>query len=133
MTDEINELDFTLELTSRDLPKEIEDALFAEADKKLRSLAKGHKDMVGAAVTMKQPAIKETPPLFEATVVTYIRPENIAATEKADNPMMALKGALNAIERQVRKKRARLKKHWERPGNDPVSREVQELEAAETF
>jgi hypothetical protein len=36
MTDEINELDFTLELTSRDLPKEIEDALFAEADKKLR-------------------------------------------------------------------------------------------------
>jgi ribosome-associated translation inhibitor RaiA len=63
--------------------------------------------------------------------VTYVRPSNIAATEKADNPMTALKGALNAVERQVREKRKRLKEHWERPGNDPVSREVTELEAAE--
>ena len=133
MTDEVNELDFTLELSSSDLPKELEDTLFDEADRRLRSLAEGHTDIVGAAVSMKQPAVKETPPLFEATVVTYVRPENIAATEKADNPMMALKGALNAIERQVRKKRARLKKHWELPGNDPVSREVEELAAADTL
>ena len=131
MTDEMDELDFTLELNSRGLTNEVEDTLFVEADKRLRSLAKGHTDVVGAAVTLKEPAHEVGPPIFEATVVTYVRPSNIAATEKADNPMTALKGALNAVERQVREKRKRLKEHWERPGNDPVSREVTELEAAE--
>lgn len=132
MTDETHELDFTLELSSRGLSDEAEDTLFAESDRRLRALAKGHTDIVGAAVSVKEPALKEGPPLYEVTVVTYVRPSNIAATEKADSPMMALKGALNAVERQVREKRKRLKKHWERPGNDPVSREVGELEAADT-
>jgi ribosome-associated translation inhibitor RaiA len=123
-----DELDFTLELNSSGLSDEVEDTLFVEADNRLRSLAKGHSDIVGAAVTLKEPAHDVGPPTFEATVVTYVRPSNIAATEKADNPMPALKGALNAVERQVREKRKRLKEHWERPGNDPVSRE---LEAAD--
>ena len=97
MTKENDELDFTLELNSEGLSQEVEQALFAQADARLRSLAKGHTDLIGAAVSMKQPAHKETPPIFEATVVTYIRPSNIAATEKADNPSMALKGALDAV------------------------------------
>lgn len=131
MTNEKDELDFTLELNSEGLTQEAEGTLFVEADNRLRSLAEGHTDMVGAAVTMKEPAHKEGPPIYEATVVTYVRPSNIAATEKADNPMTALKGALDGVERQIRKKRERLKKHWERPGNDPISREVQELDAAD--
>lgn len=133
MTKEINELDFTLELNSEGLSQEVERALFAEADNRLRSLAEGHTDLIGAAVSMKQPAHKEGPPIFEATVVTYIRPSNIAATEKADNPSMALKGALDGVERQIRKKRERLQKRWERPGNGPISQELEEIEAADAL
>ncbi|MFZ0544182.1 MAG: HPF/RaiA family ribosome-associated protein [Candidatus Promineifilaceae bacterium] len=132
MSDEVDELDFTLELNSEYLPDELEDNLFTEADRRLRSLAKGHHDLVGAAVTLKKPAHNVGTPIFEATVVTYVRPSNIAATEKADNPIMALKGALNGVERQIRKKRSRLKNLWEKPGNDPVSQEVEEIEAAES-
>ncbi len=131
MTEEIDELDFTLELNSEGLSQTEEGRLFAEADSKLRSIAKGHTDLTGAAVSLKQPAHKQGPPVFEATVVAYVRPSNIAATEKADSPAMALKGALDGVERQIRKKRERLKKHWERPGNDPINQELTELEAAE--
>lgn len=127
------EPDFTLELNSEGLSQEEEGRLFAQADSRLRAIAEGHSDMVGAAVSLKQPAHKQGPPIFEATVVTYIRPSNIAATEKADNPVIALKGALDGVERQIRKKRARLKKRWEQPGNDPVSREIDELHAADTI
>lgn len=133
MTKKVDELDFTLELNSEGLSQEAERALFVQADNRLRSLAEGHTDLIGAAVSLKQPANKEGPPIFEATVVTYIRPTNIAATEKADNPSIALKGALDGVERQIRKKRERLKKHWERPGNDPVSRELEEIESADTL
>ena len=131
MTEKIDELDFTLELNSEGLSQTEEGRLFAEADSRLRSIAKGHSDITGAAVSMKQPAHKQGPPVFEATVVVYVRPSNIAATEKANNPVMALKGALDGVERQIRKKRERLKKHWERPGNGPINQEVTELEAAE--
>lgn len=125
------EMEFTLELNSEGLPQDMEGTLFAAADSRLREMAEGHTDMIGAAVSVKEPAQKEGPPIFEATVVTYVRPSNIAATKKADNPMMALKEALDGVERQIRKKRERLKKHWKRPGNDPVSQEVKELSAAE--
>lgn len=127
----MNELDFTIEFNSEDLSEAVEEALFAEADRRLRKLAEGHTDLTGAAINVRQPAKGQTAYLHEATVVVYCRPENIAATEKQENAMPALKGALSAVERQVREKRTRLKKHWERPGNHPVEQEVAELLAAE--
>ena len=68
---------------------------------------------------------------YEATVVVYARPENIAATEKEDNPTTALKGALSAVERQVRQKRDKLGKPWQRPGNDPIATEIDEIARSE--
>jgi ribosome-associated translation inhibitor RaiA len=133
MNEPTDELDFTLELSSEGLSESEEDLLFDVADERLRSLANGHSDLIGAAISMKQPAHKQGPTIFEATVAAYVRPSNVAATEKADNPMTALKGALDGVERQIRKKRERLKKSWERPGNDPVSRELEELDAADTL
>jgi len=126
----MNELDFTIEFDSENLTETTEAELFTEADRRLRNLAEGHTDLTGAAINMRQPAKSQTAYLHEATVVVYCRPENIAATEKKDNPMPALKGALSAVERQVREKRAKLKKHWERPGNHPIEQEVAELLAA---
>jgi ribosome-associated translation inhibitor RaiA len=133
MTKADDELDFTLEVNSEGLSQVEEGHLFAEADSRLRSLAKGRTDLIGAAVSLKKPAYRASSHFFEASVVDYVRPSNIAATEKEDGPMMALKGALDGVERQIRQKRTRLKKSWERPGNDPVSREIEELDSAESM
>jgi ribosome-associated translation inhibitor RaiA len=111
----MDELDFTIEFSS-DLTNEAMDMrLFEEADNRLRGLAQGHTDMIGAAVTVRQAAHGETPYLFKATVVVYVRPENVAATEKADNELAALKGALDAVERQVREDRRKRKETWKQP------------------
>lgn len=128
--DDLNELDFTIEFNSP-LNDALEADLFAEADRRLRELAEGRDDMRGAAINIRAAGKTEQLNLLEATVVAYVRPANVAATEKDHDAMRALKGALSAVERQIHDKRAKLKRHWERPGNDPVSQEVAEIMAAE--
>lgn len=127
----MNELDFTLELNSEDLPKTAEYDLFAEAEERLKSLAANHTDMTGAAINLRRPASGETAFLHEVTVVIYGRPNHIAATETDATPDQALKGALDAVERQVRERRKKLKQHWKQPGNLPVEQEIGEVYAAE--
>lgn len=126
----MDELDFTLEFNS-DLEDDLFEAeLMEEADSRLRTLAQGHNDVTGAAVTLRQQAAQETP-IYEATVVAYVRPKNMAGKEKDESPRMALRHALDAVERQVREKRERLGERWEEPGRDPVTQEVAEIVAAE--
>ena len=48
--------------------------------------------------------------------MVYGRPDHTAATEKGDNPTIALKGALSALERQVRSRREKLGRPWQQPG-----------------
>lgn len=126
----MKELDFTIEFNSS-LNDTVEEELFLEADTELRELAKGHDDVTGAAINIREPASGETSYWFEATVVVYSRPEHVSATEKADDPAAALKGALQAIKRQIRERRAKLRRSWERPGNDPITQDMVELTAAE--
>lgn len=123
----MNELEFTIEFNGEDLYETTEAALFREADRRLRDLADGHSDLIGSAVTIRHPAAA----LYEATVVVYGRPEHLSATEKDSDPAIALKGALKAIERQVRQRRDKLRKTWEQPGNHPVEQEVMEVILAE--
>lgn len=127
----MTELDFTIEFNGEGLGESEEAAMFAEADTRLRELAGDHRDMTGAAINVREPAQGADGFLYEATVAVYIRPEQLAASKINKDPMMALKDALDAVERQVREKRARLRRRWERPGNDPVSMEVEEIIAAE--
>lgn len=129
----MNELDFTLELNSESLSPAVEADLFEEADTRLRQLAEGHSDIIGAAVNMRLPAQGETPPLHEATVVVYSRPEHIAATKKEEEPAQALLRALEAVERQIRQRRNKLRERWEQPGNQPVEQEIEEIIAAESM
>jgi len=89
-----------------------EDALRAEAESQLLALTKGHDDLIGASVTMEELTGETTPHRYEATVVVFKRPDNVAATEKAETPKGALKGALSAVERQVRELRDRLRETW---------------------
>ncbi len=127
----MDELDFTLELNSENLNKEAEYDLYTEAEERLRTLAAAHDDMTGAAINVRRPASGESAYLHEVTVVVYSRPEHIAATEKDSSPMIALKGALDAVERQVRKRREKLKERWKQPGNLPIEQEIVETALAE--
>jgi ribosomal subunit interface protein len=88
------------------------DALRNEAERRLSKLAAERRDMIGASVVIEQPSDAETRYLCEARVVAYIRPENVAATDKSDDVLSALKGALDAVERQVREGRDRRRKPW---------------------
>lgn len=127
----VQELDFTIELNAEGLSGRLEAQIFAEADGRLRELAGDHDDLTGAAINIRQPAKTETSFLHEVTVVVYSRPEQIAATTKEADPVIALNDSLSAVERQVREKRDKLRDRWKRPGNDPVSAEILDVEAAE--
>ncbi len=111
----VDQPDFTLEFKAEGLNDVTEADLYDEAYGQLQRLTKGHTDIVGAAVNITKPAQAETSFIFEATVVVYGRPDHTAATEKADNPTAALKGALSAAERQVRSRREKLGRPWEQP------------------
>ncbi len=99
--------DFEFEFYS-DIPN-AEDGLKQQAERRLRELTKGHKDMVGASVAVEQWVNKTNPFVYRARVVAFIRPDNLAAEEKADTPEAALKGALDGVIRQVREQRKKLR------------------------
>ncbi len=129
----MNEINFTLELHSEHLRKETEYNLFIEAETRLKQLAKGHTDLIGASVTVRRPSSSQTAPLHEVTIVVYSRPEHIAAAKKETDPQLALKEALDAVERQIRERRNKLRKRWQQPGNLPVEQEIVEVIAAESL
>ena len=107
--------------------------LIAEAESRLRELAIGHTDLVGAAVAVEELSQDTTPHSYRARIVVYIRPENIAAEEVSDSLEGALKGTLEAIERQVRRRREKLEKRWERPDKVVQESNVQQLTAREIY
>lgn len=127
----MDELDFTLELNSDELPKETEYDLFTEAETRLKKLAADHTDITGAAINIRQPVSGATSFLYEVTVVVYCRPENMAATKKETKVYHALDEALTAVSRQVRQRREKLKNRWEQPGNLPAEQEILEVVAVE--
>lgn len=93
----------------------VEDKLKDFTENRLRTLAEGHRDMIGGAVSIEKPAHGETSHIYEASIVAYVKSKNIAAVEKADTVEKALKGALNALERQVREHRDKIGKPWQNP------------------
>jgi ribosome-associated translation inhibitor RaiA len=98
--------------------------LKAEVEKRLRDLAGEDTDMVGAAVAVTAPGRGAHPYLYQARVVVYARPEDIAAVKQDKNVQIALRDALAAVERQVHEKRERLGKPWERSdlqGKPPIN------------
>lgn len=108
--------DFHLEFYNEaPLLEELELELAAEADTRLRELAEGHKDIIDASVSVEELTGEETPHRYQVRVVVYMRPENIAAIEKQETVEGALKGALSAVEREVREYRQKLRERWKQP------------------
>ncbi len=118
MTDEMPfEFEFHNEIDNLD------DSLRDRAEERLVRLTKGHQDLIGASISLEPLVRAETVFLYRARVVAYVRPRNIVGVEKADTPEGALKGALDAVERQLRAKRDALHKPWERPDSGREARE----------
>lgn len=92
-----------------------DEGLRVEAVDRLRELKGDHSDMIGAAVTVEELTGSETPHRYRARVVVYTRPEHTAAEEKGETALTALQGALDAVERQIRDRRERLRERWKQP------------------
>ena len=86
------------------------DELEIEAEDRIRRLAKGHTDIVGAMVKLTQPS-QNRDNAYEATVTLYMRPEYIAASQQGAVPISTLKQALDQVERQARAQRERLRNY----------------------
>ena len=91
----------------------VEERLRELAERRISKLMRNHKDITGTSVALEKPAHRHTDFVYTARVIVYMRPDNVVAREKADSPEGALKGALDAIERQVRERREKLGKPWE--------------------
>lgn len=83
--------------------KKSENEYYTLAVDRLSKLAKGHNDISGGVVNMKQPAQgRQTSYVYEVTIIVYMGSDHIAATEKGEQLNFTLNGALDAVERQVR-------------------------------
>ena len=100
--------------------EEFTEDLKAEVEQRLRDLASEDTDLVGSAVAVTAPGKGVQPFLYQARVVVYARPEDIAAVKQDESVSVALRDALAAVERQIREKREKLGAPWKRhdlPGN----------------
>lgn len=89
-----------------------DNSLYVTVEDRLRKLAQGHNDITGASIQLTQRAAgRTTAHTFEATLIVYARPTQIVATERSDSLEGAVKGALDAVERQVREKREKLRNY----------------------
>ncbi len=93
----------------------VSEALRAEAENRLLALTTNHTDMTGASVMVDMAAASETPNTYRVRIVVYMRPNDISASKFDDSAEGAMKEALEAVERQVREQRKKLKETWKRP------------------
>jgi ribosome-associated translation inhibitor RaiA len=126
----MSRLDFHIEFYGEKTT--ISDALKDEAESRLRTLAADRTDMIGASIAVEELTQDETPHMYRARVVVYIRPENIVAVEQAGALDGALKGALEAAERQVRQRREKFKTQWQ-PTQKGSDTSVYQLSTRELF
>jgi len=73
--------------------------------------AEGHSDITGASISLEELSSDETPHAYQARVVLYVRPNNLVATELTPSALDSLQNALDAVIKQVRKKREQLSNH----------------------
>jgi ribosome-associated translation inhibitor RaiA len=103
MVDDSFPIEFNNEI---DDVKESENESYSLAVDRLSKLAKGHNDISGGVVNLKQPAKgHRTSYVYEVTIVVYMGSDHIAATEKGEQFQSTLDSALDAIERQVHERR----------------------------
>lgn len=84
------------------------DEFTLEAERRLRELAEGHSDIIGASVALENTVKAQTPYQYKVRIVVYKRPKNLAVIKKDSEPMTALRDALDTLERNVYEIREKL-------------------------
>lgn len=108
----IPEHDFDFEFTTEldiDVSKLREKAL-----NRLLKLKKGHNDIIGASIDLYREEHEHTPHVYEARIVVYMKPNNIAVIERGPEPDDAINKALKVVERRVRNYREKLYAQYKR-------------------
>jgi ribosome-associated translation inhibitor RaiA len=103
-----------------------------EAERRLRELAEGHNDIVGAAVSVESLVKAETPYLHRVRIVLYKKPQYLTVDEEHADPMAALRDALDAMEKRVQKSREKLRER-SIPQADETTKVVYELTRDEVY
>jgi ribosome-associated translation inhibitor RaiA len=84
------------------------DAFERETEQRLQELASTHADMVGAAVSLEKVADTTTYDVHRVRIVVYKRPKDIVVAKEDADAMVALRDALDTLEKQVREARDKL-------------------------
>jgi len=79
-----------------------------EAEQRLRELASYHSDVIGAAVALEKVADTQSYDIYRVRILLYKRPQDIVVTKQDADPMVTLREALDALEKQVRASREKL-------------------------
>lgn len=95
-------IDYNIEVT------EPGDGFRRETEQRLRELESGHTDMVGAAVSLEKVADTTTYDVHRVRIVVYKRPKDVVVSKQDADPMVALRGALDTLEKQIRDSRDKL-------------------------
>lgn len=86
----------------------VRDEFSRETEQRLPELASAHSDMVGAAVSLEKVADTTTYDVHRVRIVVYNRPRDIVVVKQDADPMVALRDALDTLEKQVREARDKL-------------------------
>ena len=79
-----------------------------EIEQQLEELARDHTDMIGAAVALEKTVDTQSYDLYRVRILIYKRPQDIVVSKQDANPMVALRDALDTLERQIRESREKL-------------------------
>jgi ribosome-associated translation inhibitor RaiA len=131
MTDESEFQEFYIDFNI-ETPEAIDEGILDETDRRLRALTENHTDITGAAVSLESIAGVEHDYLYQARIVVYMRPKQIASVAKNKNPRLAIKDALSDLERNIGKSRTRRKETWQRT-DIQTDLSVHDLSAKEIF
>jgi len=83
-------------------------------EKHLRDLAEDRHDITGASVAVDAVAHRKAPYFYQARVVARMKRESVAAAERGETLELALRRALDAVERLfVRERRRLYSKPWQ--------------------
>lgn len=99
--------DFTVEYHTETY--ELTNGLKGKIEQRLDKLARRHHDITGASLAVQTISGANRRHEYKVRLVLYHKPDNIAAVRKADTVANALLEALDAVERQVRERRERLR------------------------
>ena len=81
----------------------------AKVQRRMRKLVNGYKDIFGVAVALRNVTGTKRNPDYKCRMIIYAKPVNIVAVQNASMESVAMLGALDSVERQIRDRRERMR------------------------